>query len=354
MTLTDQATPAREGEELPARRVEAFLKENIPGLSGELEILQFPSGHSNLTYLLKMGDTEMVLRRPPFGRKAATAHDMGREYRILSALKPVFPYCPRPLAYTEDEAVLGAPFYVMERLKGIILRKDLPPELGFTPERTRALCEELVDLHAKLHNLDYEAIGLSDFGKPEGYVERQILGWSKRYRQALTPDAPPSEGVMGWLAANIPAGPARARVIHGDYKFDNVILDPENPLKIIGVLDWEMATIGDPLMDLGSSLAYWVEAGDGEEAEAMRMMPTNAPGMMTREEILTLYAEKTGLPVRPFTFYLVFGMFRLMGIAQQIYYRYFHGQTKDKRFGMFVFAVHILEKQAMELIREAG
>ncbi|MBW1989021.1 MAG: phosphotransferase family protein [Deltaproteobacteria bacterium] len=352
MSLIDSAKTPREGEELDKARVEEFLKDAIPELSGELSVLQFPSGHSNLTYLLKVGDTDLVLRRPPFGRKAKSAHDMGREYRILSALHPHFP-CPKPLAYTEDESILGAPFYVMEKIEGIILRKDLPEGLSLSPPEARDLCGELVGLHAKLHNLDHEKIGLAGFGKPEGYIERQVRGWSRRYRDARTPDAPAAEGVMEWLEKNMPRGGTRAAVIHGDYKFDNVILDPANPLKIIGVLDWEMATIGDPLMDLGSSLAYWVQADDPEEFQAVRMMPTNLPGMMTRDEIVGLYAEKTGISARPFTFYLVFGLFRLMGIAQQIYYRYYHGQTKDKRFEQFIFAVHILEKAAMQEMKKA-
>lgn len=350
MSAIDSPTRIREGEELDQPRLEAYLKQHIPGLSGELEIGQYPSGYSNLTYMLKVGDRRLVLRRPPHGTKAKGAHDMGREYRVLSALKPHFPYAPEALVYCEDESVLGAPFYVMEHLEGVILRKDYPEELTLTPEQVRAQCEELIDVHAKLHALDYEAIGLGNLGNPEGYVRRQIEGWSKRYRNARTEDAPDCERVMAWLAEHMPAESERPALIHNDYKFDNVIWDPEQPLKIIGVLDWEMCTIGDPLMDLGSSLGYWVQADDPEYLQAVRMLPTNVPGAMTRAELVRRYSEKTGINVDNFDYYYCFGLFRLAVIGQQIYYRYFHGQTKDARFGRLIHMVQALEQAALRVI----
>ena len=350
MTTVDTPTDIRSGEELDPTAVEAFLKKSIDGLSGALEIKQFPSGFSNLTYFIKVGGREMVLRRPPFGRKAKTAHDMGREYKILSALHPVFPYCPRPLAYTEDERIMGCPFYVMERIQGIILRKDLPEDLSLSPGNARCLCENMIDLHVQLHSLDYEAIGLSDFGKPKGYVRRQVEGWSRRYRDARTPDVPDFEPVMEWLDANQPADFDQSAIIHNDYKFDNLVLNPENPLEIIGILDWEMATLGDPLMDLGASLAYWINRDDPEEFQLMRMLPTTYEGMMTRRELVDRYAEKSGIDIGSFDFYYCFGLFRLAVIAQQIYYRFYHGQTKDKRFIQLGFAVGILEKAANQVI----
>ncbi|MBI5250687.1 MAG: phosphotransferase family protein [Desulfomonile tiedjei] len=350
MDLTDKSTRVRLGEEFDLKPVEEFLRDNIPGLTGELTIEQFPSGYSNLTYLIKMGEKDLVLRRPPFGRKAKTAHDMGREYRILEALNPVFPYCPKPLVYTEDESVMDCPFYVMERIKGIILRKDLPDGLAFTPDQMRSLCENLLDIHCRLHAIDYTAIGLDGFGKPEGYVRRQVEGWSERYRGALTEDAPTCEGVMQWLHDKMPPDFERSTVIHNDYKFDNVVLDPDNPLKIIGVLDWEMATIGDPLMDLGSSLAYWIQADDPDYIHIVRTMPTNLPGALTREKMIMRYAEKTGINIDNFDFYYCFGLFRLAVIAQQIYFRFYHGQTKDERFKMLVFAVQSLERTAHRVI----
>ncbi|HMA86601.1 MAG TPA: phosphotransferase family protein [Desulfosalsimonadaceae bacterium] len=354
MTIVDTPTRIREGEELDQAAVENFLKQHIEGLSGTLEIKQFPSGFSNLTYFIRVGDREMVLRRPPFGRKAKTAHDMGREYKILSALYPVFPYCPKPLVYTEDESIMGCPFYVMERLQGIILRKDLPEDLSLSPADARKLCENMVDLHVRLHSLDYEAIGLADFGKPQGYVRRQVEGWSRRYRDARTPDVPDFEPVMDWLAANQPKDFDQPAIIHNDYKFDNLVLTPDNPLEIIGILDWEMATLGDPLMDLGASLAYWINRDDPEEMQLMRMLPTTYEGMMTRREVVDRYAETAGIELGNFDFYYCFGLFRLAGIAQQIYYRYYHGQTRDKRFIQMGYAVGFLENAAKRVIEGGG
>jgi aminoglycoside phosphotransferase (APT) family kinase protein len=354
MTIVDEPADIREGEEFDSASVEKFLTDSIEGLAGPFAVKQFPSGFSNLTYFIRMGDRDMVLRRPPFGTKAKTAHDMGREYKILSALNPVFPYCPKPLAYTDDTDIIGCPFYVMERIPGIILRKNFPEGLTFSPDQAKMLCENLIDLHYKLHTLDYQAIGLGDFGKPEGYVKRQVSGWSKRYRNARTPDVPDFESVMAWLDENQPKDSAISGIVHNDYKFDNLVLNPQNPTEIIGILDWEMSTIGDPLMDLGSSLAYWIGRDDPEETQFMRFMPTNSDGMLTRKELVDLYAEKSGRTINHIEFYYCFGLFRLAVIAQQIYYRFYHGQTKDKRFGQLVFGVAILENSAKRVISEGG
>lgn len=353
MDLTDKAKAIRKGEELNTDRVEAFLHDRVPGLTGKLTIQQFPRGFSNLTYLLIIGDRELVLRRPPFGTKAKTAHDMGREYRMLKALRPVFPYCPEPIVYTEDTSVIGCPFYVMERLRGIILRKDLPPGLSFTPEQARRLSEKLLDVQVELHSIDYKKIGLEKFGKPDGYVKRQVVGWSERYKAARTDDAPECEEVMAWLVKKMPADSERPGVIHNDYRFDNVVLDESEPMRIIGVLDWELATVGDPLMDLGNSLAYWIQREDPPEMQVMRMMPTTMEGAPTRDEILKLYAEKSGRVIENFDFYYCFGLFRLAVIAQQIYYRYYHGQTKDDRFKMLVLGVQVLERTARKVIERS-
>ncbi len=348
--VIDTPTKIREGEELDVSTLEIFLKDEIKGLSGPFEVKQFPSGFSNLTYQITAGDRELILRRPPFGTKAKSAHDMGREFDILTALYSVFPYCPKPYVYSEDEAIIGSSFYIMEKLQGIILRKNLPKGLSFTPEQARTLSESSLDIQHKLHSVDYNSIGLGNFGKPQGYVRRQVEGWSKRYRNARTDDAPDFEDVMAWLDKNQPPDCEKPGIIHNDYKLDNLVLDPENPTKIVGVLDWEMATLGDPLMDLGSSLAYWVQKSDSEEMIGMRSLPTHLDGFLTREELVDRYLEKSGLKIDSFDFYLVFGMFRLAGIAQQIYYRYFHGQTRDKRFAMLIFAVLILEKEAKKII----
>ena len=350
MDVTDKATKVRQGEALETKAVEEFLKDNIKGLEGSLDIWQFPSGFSNLTYMIRVGERELVLRRPPFGTKAKTAHDMSREYRILSALHPVFPYAPKPFVYSEDPSVMGCPFYVMERIQGIILRKDLPEGMEMSPGDARRLCENLIDLHFELHSIDYREVGLGDFGKPEGYVKRQVEGWSRRYLAAKTEDAPDFERVMAWLDKTMPPESARPSIVHNDYKLDNLVLNPENPLRIIGVLDWEMATIGDPLMDLGSSLAYWVQKDDPEAFQSIRLMPTNIPGALTREALVSRYAEQSGISVDNFDFYFCFGLFRLAVIAQQIYYRYYHAETRDKRFKTLILAVQNLEKTAMRVI----
>ncbi len=353
MSFDNETRVPRPGEEIDAERLTAFLVRERPDLTGQVEISQFPAGHSNLTYLVRAGDEEFVLRRPPFGKKPKTGHDMHREWTALSALAGHFPYAPEPVAFCEDSEVLGAPFFLMQRIRGLILRRDLPEGLDLSPESMRTLCERLVDVHLELHALDHQEIGLEAFGHPEGYVERQVSGWSRRYRAARTPDVPDFEEVMGWLEDHRP--PDRgAAVIHNDYRFDNVVLDPSDPLRIIGILDWEMATIGDPLMDLGASLAYWIEADDPPGLQAIRLVPTTTPGALSRREIVARYLKGTGLTVEDFTFYHVYGLFRLAGIVQQIYYRFYHGQTKDRRFAGFGQAVQVLETAARRAIAEGN
>lgn len=350
MRVTDQPVEVREGEALDPKKVRLFLDKALPDLTGEMTIRQFPSGFSNLTYQITVGDQEFVLRRPPVGAKIKSAHDMGREFKILTALHPVFPLCPQPLAFSGDSSTMGCPFYIMERIKGIILRKELPEGLDFTPEKARELCTNLVRLQADLHAIDVQSAGLEFLGKPEGYVERQVKGWQQRYRNARTPDAPDFEGVMGWLNDKMQPDTDHPTLVHNDYKFDNVVLDPQNPTRIIGVLDWEMATYGDPLMDLGNSLAYWIDRTDHEECQLMRQSPTHIPGALTRREIIDLYGEITGRPTSAFDFYLCFGIFRLAVIAQQIYQRYHKGITRDRRFAMLIGAVQILERTALRLM----
>ena len=350
MALTDSSTHIRSGEELDASRIDPYLKAHIPGLEGQPMISQFPGGASNLTYLIEYSGVELVLRRPPFGHKAKSAHDMGREFRILNQLKDAFPYCPKAYALCTDESVIGSEFYVMERLKGIILRADLPPELGLGPDPARTLCQTFINTLAELHKVDYTACGLSDLGKPQGYVQRQIGGWCERYEKALTPDAPRWEAVKDWLKANMPADHPTPAIVHNDYRFDNVILDPAEPLQIIGVLDWELTTLGDPLMDLGNTLAYWIEADDPAPVQLMRRQPSNAPGMLTRREFVDYYAERSGIQIDNYDFYYTYGLFRLAGIVQQIYYRYYHGQTQDKRFAQFVQMNALLEQMSLKVI----
>ena len=353
MTNEDAATQVREGEELDLVKIEAYLKGNIPGLTGALEVQQFPGGASNLTYLIKVGDTELVLRRPPFGSTVKSAHDMGREYKILSKLQGVFPQAPKPLAFCTNHEVMGCDFYVMRRLHGIILRRDLPKELTLSEADARQLCMNLMDTLIDLHQVDYKAAGLADFGKPEGYVARQISGWNGRYVKAKTDDVPGCEKIMQWLDEKQPGDSGFTGIIHNDYKFDNVVLDADDPLKIIGVLDWEMTTLGDPLMDLGCTLSYWVQADDPQPMQMARMLPTHVPGMMTRQELLAYYSQKSGVPVEHFDFYYVFGLFRLAVIVQQIYKRYVEGKTRDKRFAQFGMFVQVLSITCEQVIGQS-
>ena len=347
--VLDQAGKVREGEELDAAIVTDYIKSVVPDVQGMARIKQFPGGASNLTYAVSFDNKDYILRRPPFGKKAKSAHDMGREYRVMQKLKPVFPYVPEMVAFCDDESVLGCDFYVMERLVGIIPRADMPAGVNLTEAQGRDLCLNFWDRLIELHSVDYKAAGLQDLGKGEGYVVRQIEGWSKRFRDAKTPDVPDYESTMQWLHDNMPEQ-VGVCVIHNDYRLDNVVLDPNDPTKIIGVLDWEMATLGDPLMDFGNTLAYWIEANDPPSMQFQRRQPSHIPGMMTRNEIIQYYCDKMNLSADNFLFYQVYGVFRLGVILQQIYYRFYHGQTKDQRFAAFGKMVELLEGQCRELL----
>ena len=350
----DPTRAPRRGEELDLTAVGEFLRENIPGLKGELVIEQFPSGHSNLTYLLRFGEQEIVLRRPPFGAKGIKAgHDMGREFRILSRLHQVYPPAPEPLATCEDEAVMGAPFYVMERKKGVILRRDPPAGLQLDPGTMRKLSGSLIDNLAEIHRVDYQSIGLADLGRPEGFLARQVQGWADRYEKARTDEIPEVGPVVDWCRRNVPVSPAPT-LIHNDYKFDNVVLDPGDLTRIIGVLDWEMSTIGDPLFDLGVTLSYWVQADDPEEVQLFRTLPTNLEGAYTRQEVVDHYAGRTGRDVSGLVFYYAFALFKLAVIAQQIYYRYAKGFTRDERFALMLPGAMILVKYAWKAIEKGA
>lgn len=339
----DEPGRIRPGEELPLDRLGAYLRDRLPGIHEPIVVEQFPHGHSNLTYLIRAGDREMVLRRPPFGNVVKSAHDMGREYRVLSRLSLVYAPAPRPFLLCDDETVIGAPFYVMERRHGIILRQT--PTHAIDPPLAGRLCHALVDNLAALHGIDYHAAGLGDLGKPEGYVERQVSGWIKRYEQAKTDSVPALDHVMAWLGANRPAE-SGAAIIHNDYKYDNLLLDPGDLTHIVAVLDWEMATVGDPLMDLGTTLGYWVQADDPKALKAVATGPTFLPGSLTRQELVNRYAITSGRPVDNALFYYVFGLFKIAVIVQQIYARYVRGHTKDERFAHMNAFVAALAEQA--------
>jgi len=343
-------TPVRQGEALDWAGLDRHLKTVLPHLEGEPGVSQFAGGNSNLTYRLKYANDDLVLRRPPFGTKAKTAHSMSREYRVMNALKPVFPSVPNTLYYSDDEAIIGSEFYVMQKVDGVLIRTRLPAEWNLTSSDTRRFCTCFWEKLIELHQVDFRKAGLGDFGKPSGYAERQVLGWNARYERAITPDVDNFATVRAWLAANMPADTVRHSILHGDYRIDNVILDSNDPCNIRAVLDWEMCALGDPLMDLGSSLAYWIEDDDPVELKHLLVQPSNAPGMLTRREILDLYQHRTGLDTSNFTFYQVYGYWRLAVIVQQIYFRYFHGQTQDQRFKSFGTAVQQLGSHCRNLI----
>ncbi|HLK33182.1 MAG TPA: phosphotransferase family protein [Terriglobales bacterium] len=350
----DEPVPVRAGEELDAARVDAAMRGAVPGLHGAPEIREYPRGASNLTYLVRYPGREFILRRPPFGHKAKSAHDMRREVTITTALRPFYPCVPKVVAFFDDPNILGCDFYVMEPIHGVIVRRDLPEGMSLTRDDAARLCTSLLDKLIELHQVDYRAAGLEAIAKGKGYTQRQIAGWSDRYRKARTPDVGDFEQVMGWLQSATPAEDAATCVVHNDFRFDNVVLNPANIFEIIGVLDWELATIGDPLMDLGNALAYWVQADDDEFFQSTRCQPTHLPGMLTRREVWDYYAAKTGLKSGNFDFYVIYGLFRLAVIVQQIYYRYFHGQTRNPQFAGFGALAKYLEQRCQRLIGEAG
>jgi aminoglycoside phosphotransferase (APT) family kinase protein len=329
-SFQDSSGTVRAGEELDLTRLEPYLRSHFPNLGGDLVVKQFPSGHSNLTYSLSLGEKEMVLRRPPFGSKVKSAHDMGREYHVLARLHGAYP-APQPLLHCTDESILGAPFYVMERVRGVILRRNLPPGLELIQETARKLSESFIDQLAHLHGLNYTALGLGELGKPQGYLERQVRGWMERYQGSKTHDFPEVEPLSTWLREHMPAQ-AAGTLVHNDYKYDNMVLDSTDITQVKAVLDWEMCTLGDPLTDLGTALAYWIDPGDPPEMQMVRWGPTIVPGMLSRAELAQRYAEKTGRDLSHIVFYYVFAMFKVAVIIQQIYYRFFHGLTKDERF----------------------
>ena len=346
----DQPGPVRPGEELPVERLTAYLQERL-GLDGPIAIEQFPSGHSNLTYLLRVGDLELVLRRPPFGaEKIKRGHDMEREYRILSGLSRVYAKAPKPLLFCDDASVIGAPFYVMERVQGVILRREPPPGFDLSPQRMRTLSQAFIDNLVDIHSVDVEAAGLSQLGRPEGYVRRQITGWVERYQNARTDSIADMERVARWLLEKMPEE-SGAALIHNDYKYDNLVLDPGN-FSIRAVLDWEMATVGDPLMDLGTTLGYWVEPDDPEELQSIRFCLTTLPGNLTRAQLVERYAAKSERAVENVLFYYVYALFKIAVIAQQIYYRYVQGYSQDERFAAMIHGVRALARVAVRAIEK--
>lgn len=352
MTAIDSAGAIRKGEELDEAGLEAHLRAFLPDAGEGFSVSQFPGGHSNLTYLVTLGDREYVLRRPPFGSKVKSAHDMKREFTVLSGLSRVYPPAPEPVLFCDDDAVLGADFYLMKRIRGVIHRNRRPEDFSMAPEEVRRACETFVENLVRLHSIDYEAAGLSDLRREGEFVERQVLGWAKRYVGSQTDDIPDIEAVSKWLQERIPPD-VGAVVVHNDYKFDNLVFDPDDGSRIIGVLDWEMATIGDPLLDLGVALGYWAESEDEEEIKVVQCFLTTQPGALNRLEIAELYSKLSGRPIPELTFYYVFALFKLATIVQQIFYRFAQGLTQDPRFATMIHMVRALGRKSIRAI-ESG
>jgi len=362
MTDAKETRPVRASEQLDWDALAAYLRERLPAALAEggrefdaaapLAVEQFAGGHSNLTYLLRFGGAELVLRRPPFGPVAPKAHDVAREFRILRALHPVFPLAPKPFLLCEDERIVGAAFYVMERRRGVVVRGEEPPELFDRPRERRRASAALVDALADLHAIDTSAHGLDSLGKPAGFVGRQVSGWAERWRRARTEDVAEMDELAEWLAARLPADPSRPSMLHGDYKLDNVMLDAGDVGRVVGVFDWEMSAVGDPLVDLGILLAYWVHVAAAGRRDTVASV-TDREGWFTRAEILERYGSRTRLDLSGVAFYEVFALFKLAVVVQQIFFRYRRGQTDDPRFAALGERVAWLARTAAGLAERA-
>jgi len=361
----DTAT-IRPGEELDLEALEDYLRAHLPELLlGEpldrvrIEVEQFPGGHSNLTYLARLGGHEFVLRRPPFGPVAPTAHDMPREYRLLVAVHPLFSLAPRPYLLCEDTSVIGVPFYLMERRRGLVIRRETPKEIGNDLNLRRRVSEGMVDTLARLHSVDIYSSGLVNIGKPVGFVTRQVKGWTERWHRSKTSELPEIDQVIQWLADRIPAEPdleagRPATLVHNDFKLDNTMLDPKDPSRVVAVLDWEMCTVGDPLIDVGIFLCYWAKKEDPEARRESISPVTTEPGWISRQEIIERYSKETGRDLSGIAFYEAFALFKVAVVLQQIYFRYVRGQTHDERFKDFDRRVNGLARAALELAERSG
>ncbi len=348
----DGAAAVREEDAFDLDAVRTWLAaETGLQLGQDVEVQQFGGGASNLTFSIRDGEHDLILRRPPSGRKAKGAHDMGREFRVQDGLREVFPLVPAMVALCTDESVIGAEFYVMQRVDGVIPRQEFPPGVELDAAQVRQLCTNALDVLVTLHQVDVDATPLAAMSKGRGYVGRQVSGWSRRFRDAHTEDVGDYETVMAWLDEHQPED-VDSVLIHNDFRFDNLVLDREDPTRVVGVLDWEMATVGDPLMDLGGTLAYWVQADDDEVFQQFRRQPTHLDGMLSRAEVVDYYCERMGyeLTDEQWRFYEVFGLFRLGVIAQQIYYRYFHGQTTNEAYARFGPVAVYLEQRCLQII----
>lgn len=344
----DDTIQVRPDEQFDETKLAEYLRGQLPGSEHPLTVRQFGGGAANLTYLLDYGTHEYVLRRPPLGPVAKSAHDMSREYRVLSRLYQAFPYAPRAFLYCDDRDIIGADFFVMERRRGVVVRRSLPPEFTGMPDAPRRMSEALVDALAEFHAVDYEAIGLSDLGKPAGFIERQVEGWYKRWLAAKTAELPEMETVYHWLRDNLPQT-TQFSLVHNDYKLDNVMLAADDPGQIVAIFDWDMCTLGDPLSDLGALLTYWTEPDDPPYLQAAAMMPVGDVGFLRRAELVERYAAKSGRSVSDIRFYHALGVFRVVVIIAQIYIRYARGQTQDERFAAFEMLMPLMARAALEI-----
>ncbi|NVJ86084.1 MAG: phosphotransferase family protein [Algoriphagus sp.] len=336
-------------KEIDFELLKSFLGNKLDLDSQEIEIRPLSGGFSNLTYLIKTPSEKFALRRPPFGYKISTAHDMGRESKVLEALRRAsYTKSPKPILFYKEDDILGAPFFIMEFVEGTILRNRLPSS-GIIPtgETFQLLSKRSIDCLLELHQLDLEKSGLGLLGKPEGYVQRQVSGWTERYQRAQTDQIPAMEKSAKWLLENIPAKENKG-FIHNDFKYDNLVLKSDDLAEIKAVLDWEMATVGDPLMDLGTSLAYWAQADDPEILKMFNL--THLPGNFTRQEVIEYYSKHSNLDLQNILFYYVFGLFKVAVIAQQIYKRFKLGQTNDPKFGALIEVVKAAAMKAEKSI----
>jgi aminoglycoside phosphotransferase (APT) family kinase protein len=359
MTASKDSATVRAGEELDVGLLDRYLRERLVAQSSEfdptatIEIRQFPGGHSNLTYLIGYGAQEFVLRRPPVGPVAPTAHDMPREFKLLSVIHPHFPLAPKPVLLCEDAAIIGVPFYLMERRRGFVMRSKVPSQIGDDLALRRRLSESIVDTLVTLHAVDIHRTGIVQIGKPDGFVTRQVRGWSDRWQRSKTGELAEMDQVMQWLADRIPGeSNSEATIVHNDFKLDNLMLDESDPARIVAVLDWEMCTVGDPLVDVGLALTYWTMTGGGQNSSLRAI--TNGPGWLTRAEIIERYQAQTGRDLSRIAFYETFARFKVAVVIQQIYFRYVQGQTYDERFRHFDALVRELVHEALELAERSG
>lgn len=349
MTLPKSDTIAvRADEQIDQPRLAAYLRDQLSEADQTLTIRQFGGGAANLTYLLDYGTHQYVLRRPPLGPVAPSAHDMSREYRVLSVLYRAFDYAPQAYHLCEDASIIGAPFFIMERKQGIVVRRSLPSEYDHIDNAPQQMSLAMVDALADFHAVDYEALGLGTLGKPEGFIERQVEGWYGRWQKAKVDDLPDMDTVYAWLKAHLPPTTA-ASLVHNDYKLDNVMLATDNPAQLVAVFDWDMCTLGDPLADLGTLLTYWTEPTDPPYLQMTAMMPIGDSRFPTRDELVQRYAERSGRDVTHIRFYHALGLFRLVVICAQIYIRYKRGQTQDQRFESFGQMIPLLAQAARDL-----